>query len=842
MRLRNNSSCSGSALVIALLLIVLLSVILLASFTSAQLSRQAARSRADSFYASQFAVMGTEQAVGLLRYATSSTNTFWVSQPGQITRFKLGTTEVEHVALSSGIDPGTNGINLNQPFIQNPSEGNISYAITNKMPSQWLYLRADGTIDKSNAFNSTNRIVGRYAYWVDDDSTKVNINTAWKNTAANTNALSHPSRVELSKSIQGLSDAEADKIASFRDTHGAFNSTQDLLRALADETNSFGDVLREAKFDLTHYNASPELTYFGQPKIVLTTQKRRATAPDGTVLPFLDVYANSNWGDGTVSGDIDQNKVNATVAMLVSYLSRSDWPMSPGQTFQDKFYNGNLDSLKQLALNIIEYVRLKETPPLSATSVPHQSAFVHLPNKYRAFTRSAFITEAGAWVSDATSGRIPFAFWCELYLPKNMGISEIDLDTLYTYETRPWEEVPPRHFDPSEYISNTGGEPKHILKAGEYAVLCIAGGAWDYQVNRPTIETPLRIFTAPVDGYFYLDSVPPAETASNPNSFPIPITRGVPNQMQNINTVSIDDPALNDRAENWHAAGNSLGAPNPTRTLATAPLNHALEQDLDHSGRITDASIVFPAPAGVIIPGSPSSNPNGIMESLAELGYIHTGVQPMGDGVDNMGVLPANNVPWRTLHLQPRYPSVGDSSLPDWALLDLFTLPFAANENRILYPSASSKGGRINLNAAIEPFTSLSREMPLNSSISGFTNFVNPGQTASNIVTRTLASGSFGKGRSYGDSNLLYFPSEIVEFAGVAADGEESEPNLRGFIDLLSTKSSVFSIVSIGQSLSQLPDGKIIIRSEARRRSMVERYEDDGVVKFRVILTRSQEF
>ncbi len=60
------------------------------------------------------------------------------------------------------------------------------------MPVKWLYILRDGSIGSANKATATNPIVGRTAFWTDDESCKLNINTAseatyWESpTASNT--------------------------------------------------------------------------------------------------------------------------------------------------------------------------------------------------------------------------------------------------------------------------------------------------------------------------------------------------------------------------------------------------------------------------------------------------------------------------------------------------------------------------------------------------------------------------------------------------------------------------------------------------------------------------------
>ena len=46
------------------------------------------------------------------------------------------------------------------------------------MPVRWIYLREDGTFDTDASVDPARPAVGRVAFWTDDESSKININTA----------------------------------------------------------------------------------------------------------------------------------------------------------------------------------------------------------------------------------------------------------------------------------------------------------------------------------------------------------------------------------------------------------------------------------------------------------------------------------------------------------------------------------------------------------------------------------------------------------------------------------------------------------------------------------------
>lgn len=216
------------------------------------------------------------------------------------------------------------------------------------------------------------------------------------------------------------------------------------------------------------------------------------------------------------------------------------------------------------------------------------------------------------------------------------------------------------------------------------------------------------------------------------------------------------------------------------------------------------------------------------MQSTGELGYIHTGVESTAQA----------GVPWRTIRLQPNA-AADTADVPDWALLDVFTVPVSvpAAGSSVFRPHDDASGGKVNINAEIYPFQ-LSRTAPLTAVLQGARNHsanaasvVSPEQAqtlATNILSRTLAA----SGKPYGKEDAFDSPGEIVEIAGIADGGEESEELVRSIAAQITARSNVFCIYVIGQSLSP-PDGKVT--GEQRLRFIVERYLDGGEIKFRKI-------
>jgi len=209
------------------------------------------------------------------------------------------------------------------------------------MPVRWLYTLADGNFAAIDAngivpgASATNPIVGRIAFWTDDDSSKLNINTASEGTYWDTpfnNApteydfaryqpaqgeyqryAGHPSTVSLSpvlnafgfttpKSITDLIprvvDADNDSGRGTRRSTQISPTDTDRLYATLDElafkpdrttTGLTQAQIQQLRFFLTTQSRAPELNLFHQPRVTIwpgnTGSFGDATAPGASSNP-----------------------------------------------------------------------------------------------------------------------------------------------------------------------------------------------------------------------------------------------------------------------------------------------------------------------------------------------------------------------------------------------------------------------------------------------------------------------------------------------------------------------------------------------------------------------------
>lgn len=179
--------------------------------------------------------MGGAVAAARIQEATRQ-GSWWVAQPGRIAYGVSGSASaVQFASLSSGTAslPVVENLSVNINPAQLIEGGGVVTADANAvLPVKWIYVREDGTqiIDPPTVpayAAGSSKLVGRYAFWADDMSARLNLNAAASRPAAAPTPApaSHPSRLDLS----ALSTLTPDDIAALR-THrdnALFDTAQD---------------------------------------------------------------------------------------------------------------------------------------------------------------------------------------------------------------------------------------------------------------------------------------------------------------------------------------------------------------------------------------------------------------------------------------------------------------------------------------------------------------------------------------------------------------------------------------------------------------------------------------
>ena len=205
----------------------------------------------------------------------------------------------------------TNLVNLNRP-LGDGSHPIIGGSNAPDVSVKWVNLLRD----PSRAADSNNAIIGRYAFWVDSEGAKINVNTADGTAKYTTNSLGIGSPSEVSLQVLAgtngqLSLSNAQSIVQIARTSN-FQSPREILRA----SGVTPDVYTNNVFSLTAYSRSPELNVFGQPKMALLPLLGTAFVYDSGNVPATNMVIN---GITLRPGD----EIYPTSSQLTNYSMRN---------------------------------------------------------------------------------------------------------------------------------------------------------------------------------------------------------------------------------------------------------------------------------------------------------------------------------------------------------------------------------------------------------------------------------------------------------------------------------------------------------------------------------------
>lgn len=804
LKSRRSLKKRATALVVVLSIIVFLSLLVVALSAAMRMDRQAAHYYSERARAEFLAREGVEYVKAALLAGTGATNR-WVSMPGRIVS-SVGLPSETPMDLFSGTETNAAAapnalaaVDLNRSAVSDDS----AEAILPAGPALrvgWIYVRQNGlceTNQNPSLTDTANPIVGRFAYWTDDESSRIDLNTAWKRQN-NTNSPAHPDKVSLQQISDNLTEADADAIRGAV-TNFPFLSPDDARRLSA----PLGSILSTNRFAVGSYSHSPELNPWGEPKIILTTQASRARGSTN----FLDIVLTDNTDPGKLAA-LSTNKVTAQLNKLTELLSRTNWPYA-SQSFAQKY--GSTNAL-QLALDILEYVRAAESTeqvvqgmrlhPLGGGAYEYDNAGVVAEGSLVGATRRPMLTELGIWMSppltNAATGRLYFdiSTKAEIYLPARYAQSPVNLEgKVFSINFTDQDGGTSRSYD---FVISPANTVNCNLAPGNFAVATFQTNTLSSSIivtNRPTALYMRSVLNAMAAGSGWASAVwDIAPAARNPatNNYIRYTLDAAGGSATNITSMQVNDPRINKNKANW-VHGNATWGTLPKTSVTASP-----PQDTDAGGGISEASLFMP----------PAKSPAGTVGSAGELGYVST------------------SVPWRTVRLQP---APNGPAPADWALLDLFAAPILPSSDEMYLPRTNVVAGRVNLNAAIQPFTNLSRLQPLGALFRGVTNLtLTADQASSNIASLKFATG-------YQGTNYYRSAGELAEIQGIADRGEASESVIRDMASLATVQGNVFRVFSVGQTLKQTPGGKLVPQAEKSLVALIERYDEGGTSRYRTV-------
>lgn len=485
----------GFALIIVLSCLLFITALIVTFLVSMRTEVASSKASADSTQARQLGDMAVNLAIAQIREATltaGSQKLAWASQPGMIRLYdsqgnaagyrKLYTWD--NMVGTGAFDPFANGeqvdaawksngaiyADLNEPIL---SGGNWVFPIFNEegaktlgvqgvgvtsapgvkpndtqqapMPVKWLYVLADGSVHLPTgggdvatvaAASASNPIVGRIAFWADDETCKININTASEGSFWATPRFvaqaeydlaykqpargefqgypGHPSTVSLRTVFSKLTAKDILAFAPRLEFGGSEGGTkevqdvgaqmprdQDRLFASVEElqfkapSGSSGQGQRVAsdkltkqdvdasKFFLTAHSRAPELNLFGLPRILSwpiheTNDDKYRTIND-RLLAFCATLGGKSFyftRQQNMSPVDDLELISRNVELL-KYLDGLTGRNVPG--FGGDFRTKYPDEMRQILIEIFDYIRCTNltdlTTPLSGSGTDLQAPY-----------------------------------------------------------------------------------------------------------------------------------------------------------------------------------------------------------------------------------------------------------------------------------------------------------------------------------------------------------------------------------------------------------------------------------------------------------------------------------
>ncbi len=425
----------GTALIITLMIVSLLTVLLVGFLASMRLEMRASAAYEDTQRTKMVAKAALSHAIDLIRSnipdpagieqsELTAPGRHWVVNPGRLTLvdedgnptyIPLHTGEAEGDPESEEVRDAET-VDLNEPL---PGEvvPPITYGVTSsgdpdpslipEMRVKWVPVLRD----PSEAASEENRMVGRYAFWMDDECAKINFNLAHgkpapgadadydkqfrggmqpplfkrgylateMGSARRTWALGKPQSVNLDVLAESPSDIDVDSIHDHSFLHGFSRYPEAILNYVrAPDAEGW---FHRWKFNLTHYNRAPEFNAFGRPRLFLTYIPLATEAgpyyqhpfiwdPDGApnlsgneVIHLSALMGSIGFHYAYASGDPEIGSLPADAMvtlqnfnMLRAYMERR-WP-GYGASFAEKY--GRREAA-QIALNMLMVGRMATT-------------------------------------------------------------------------------------------------------------------------------------------------------------------------------------------------------------------------------------------------------------------------------------------------------------------------------------------------------------------------------------------------------------------------------------------------------------------------------------------------
>lgn len=813
----------GAALIVTLLVLVLLVVIVTGFLSTTRVEQMASRNFTYQAQAQQMAMAGVQKAIAQLNnaFSNNASVTNFTTQPGLI----LSNGQPIYLSSASVANSGTDKIDLNI--------SNVNLIHSNNFASNTSVYWAPLVL-LSNVSNGKTNLAGRYAYWIDDEGTKSNLNAVGGYSNGRTTFLPTNARSFSYKAIgtSGLVDFT-----------NAISGTN---------TNSWPYFFTGSQLGLLISNRSTTVAY----TYSMAGGQGNLTDP----LPFMTNGAiNLNMMSITDGGGLFTNRLSATVITNIDLFITNgiDRPFITNKfksSFTDKY---GMDVLRQIIANVNDFPLPTNTNiatgagDLDSNDIPRR--FLGL----RPFIHLNEIAAAAQWATNATDIQGQLFIQIELINPYAINFGN-GADVVVTFDTNKFEGT----YEIGGTSTNfTTDAPPSItiltpdVPSTTYSVIndswvtnyTVSGGAFSNVTitNFPKVKAvKLRRIVGSSqtiqDWAITSDFIKNGDDQLNFTSSEVPFgtydaslssgTKGVAKNDPRVRTFPDWTSPTPANLAAWAGVGGSNGNPLTMGVLnsniVTFSGNAGFPADL--SGGATD---VTNHPSFAAITANLTTNVVPF-NSIMKLGRIHTGLQ------------------WRTL--QMRAQEAGEANkIPDWALLETF---FVSNSIALPKININSIHQQANTNATLslpisnQATTNVLRQTSLASLLTnaatdttsvGFdtASEINPANVlplALNISQIKFNTNWMARRSAHGFSsaNTFYSIGEVLEISNVSDFSSSdyiNEGRAAAFIDAITVASDTFMIYSYGEAV----DASTNAVAEYRCKALVKYNNAEG--KFEII-------
>jgi hypothetical protein len=793
MKTQRHQNESGIALILTLTILAVVLILLLAFMTSMRTERIAAKAFNDQSKAKAFAEGAVDEALALLQSSMTNitVNSSYITAPGVVYTWSAGAWNPTFLYTSgSGVSFGNSILG--------------TYSPTTPIQVGWQRVFSTGVNPE---------LVGRFAYWIDDESTKVNLNTA--QLRANDPAGYTPAAIDLLQLFQGAGDpspaVEANAIINYTtstrplDTIESIKLTQPVIaNAPSISANSFSN----SEFFVTANATSPDLTPWGTKRLNLTSllgqnpTKAQKIAAVGTITTALSDTNLALWYGGV-------------------------------QTFATK-YNLQPTEIQQIAANIVDYITKDNIPTDSSAATPSwndMTAPAFLGLKQTPYLNELVISNTFVLTTD------PILATTDGTLTIN---STVTAELWYMYTNSAGWTAP---LGTSVLV---GGIPNITLNGGVVSAFAPGGGT---ATISPVTSIPAGpgtiagtyvtvVVPLPTTTILVPDTSVPIHATLNPGTITALLTSPLGGRMdyaqipmgpallnQTLGSVTVASPTL---SLVWQSQCNDPRVKpisNTWRQIRNLQLNTLglANSPLDMAGGNGTGTIPGDngATPGVDISCHVVSTPTRQRGTMlpSELAYIHTGI------------------PWRTFYLEPQ-PAAESGLVPDWLAVDLFSATDITNV-----------AGRVNINVLNGDAASAPRILPLIALLGGSPLIAN------NIYNYTLDPPPPPTVPAFVPAADKYFTTagQVCEVTGLADVPGPSksvrEALAQSIVNLVTPRSDTFTIWAMAQGIKKVQPplknfipGTDLITGEVAIQAIVQRYEDPSTfpatVRFRTLYYR----